>query len=210
MDATHWHQRWENNEIGFHEGDVNRYLDQYFTNLNLQQGDTVFVPLCGKTHDIHYLLAQGMRVVGAELSEIAIKQLFDELKLEPEISQHGELLRYQGANLTVWVGDIFALSANELGTINAVYDRAALVALPKPVRIRYTQHLLELTNRAKQLVVVFEYQQSEFSGPPFSVVADELHQHYNAFYQLTLLCKEPLEGGLRGQVPSMNVAWSLS
>ena len=48
MDAKHWHQRWENNEIGFHEGDVNRYLDQYFTNLNLQQGDTVFVPLCGK------------------------------------------------------------------------------------------------------------------------------------------------------------------
>ena len=66
VDAKHWHQRWENNEIGFHEGDVNRYLDQYFTNLNLQQGDTVFVPLCGKTHDIHYLLAQGMCVVGAE------------------------------------------------------------------------------------------------------------------------------------------------
>ena len=38
MDAKHWHQRWENNEIGFHEGDVNRYLDQFFTNLNLQQG----------------------------------------------------------------------------------------------------------------------------------------------------------------------------
>ena len=32
MDAKHWHQRWENNEIGFHEGDVNRYLDHYFTN----------------------------------------------------------------------------------------------------------------------------------------------------------------------------------
>ncbi|WP_278369195.1 thiopurine S-methyltransferase [Pseudoalteromonas lipolytica] len=210
MDAKHWHNRWENNEIGFHEGDVNRYLDQYFTNLSLQPGDTVFVPLCGKTHDIHFLLASGMKVVGAELSEIAIKQLFQELNLTPEITNHGTLTCYQGANLTVWVGDIFTLTPEQLGTVNAVYDRAALVALPLSMRVRYTQHILQLANKAQQLVVVFEYQQSEFSGPPFNVTANELHQHYDAYYQLALLCREPLEGGLKGKIPAMNAAWLLS
>ena len=176
MDAKHWHNRWENNEIGFHEGDVNRYLDQYFTNLSLQPGDTVFVPLCGT----------------------------------PEITNHGTLTCYQGANLTVWVGDIFTLTPEQLGTVNAVYDRAALVALPLSMRVRYTQHILQLANKAQQLVVVFEYQQSEFSGPPFNVTANELHQHYDAYYQLALLCREPLEGGLKGKIPAMNAAWLLS
>jgi thiopurine S-methyltransferase len=76
MQADFWHQRWAKGEIGFHESDINPLLIAHFANLGLEPGQRVFVPLCGKTHDISWLLAQGYNVVGAELSETAIKALF--------------------------------------------------------------------------------------------------------------------------------------
>lgn len=210
MDANHWHARWEKNEIGFHEGEVNHYLDRYFTKLNLQQGDSVFVPLCGKTYDIHYLLNKGLKVIGAELSEIAISQLFSELQLSPSITEHGELKCYSADNLTVWVGSIFDVTKELLGPISAVYDRAALVALPSQMRERYSQHVIHISQNAPQLLLVFQYQQSEMAGPPFSIETNEIHQHYSAYYQLSLLCEEPVEGGLKGNINAQNVIWHLS
>ncbi|MGO3301060.1 MAG: thiopurine S-methyltransferase [Pseudoalteromonas sp.] len=210
MDANHWHERWEKNEIGFHEDEVNQYLDRYFTKLNLQQGDTVFVPLCGKTFDIHFLLKSGIKVIGAELSEIAISQLFSELQLSPTITEHGELKCYSANNLIVWVGNIFDVSKELLGPIGAVYDRAALVALPSLMRERYSQHVIHLSQNAPQLLLVFQYQQREMAGPPFSIETSEIHKHYAAYYQLNLLCEEPVEGGLKGQVSANNVIWHLS
>ncbi len=210
MDANHWHERWEKNEIGFHEGEVNQYLDRYFTKLNLQQGDTVFVPLCGKTYDIHYLLNKGIKVVGAELSEIAISQLFSDLSLTPTITKHNELLCYNAAELTVWVGDIFNVTKSLLSKVDAIYDRAALVALPHEMRDNYSQHLIEITGNAPQLLAVFEYDQNEVAGPPFSVVASEIQALYAAYYKLNLLCEEPVAGGLKGQVSANNVIWYLT
>ncbi|WP_246614962.1 hypothetical protein [Agarivorans litoreus] len=84
MHEQFWHQKWEKDEIGFHEGEVNRFLYDYFNVLKLAAGARVFVPLCGKTRDIAWLLDKGMKVVGVELSEHAIKQLFAELNLEPK------------------------------------------------------------------------------------------------------------------------------
>ncbi|MGO2476872.1 MAG: thiopurine S-methyltransferase, partial [Pseudoalteromonas sp.] len=176
----------------------------------LQQGDTVFVPLCGKTFDIHFLLKSGIKVIGAELSEIAISQLFSELQLSPTITEHGELKCYSANNLIVWVGNIFDISKELLGPISAVYDRAALVALPSLMRERYSQHVINLSQNAPQLLLVFQYQQREMAGPPFSIETSEIHQHYAAYYQLNLLCEEPVEGGLKGQVSASNVIWHFS
>jgi thiopurine S-methyltransferase len=41
----------------------------------------VFLPLCGKTLDIHWLLSNGYPVAGSELGEVAVKQLFSELAI---------------------------------------------------------------------------------------------------------------------------------
>ncbi len=83
MDASFWHQRWEKNEIAFHERQANPLLVKYFDKLSLAQGRRVFVPLCGKTLDIAWLLSRGYRVAEAELSQVAIGQLFQELGVEP-------------------------------------------------------------------------------------------------------------------------------
>jgi thiopurine S-methyltransferase len=216
MQANFWHQKWQINEIGFHLPDANPLLVKYFSKLHLKKGTRVFLPLCGKTLDIAWLLAQGYRVAGAELSAIAIEDLFKSLNLTPSIKTLGGISHYSAANIDIFVGDIFKLSPAMLGAVDAVYDRAALVALPDAIRKLYTAHLQTLTNRetplnhVPQLLICFEYDQTLHAGPPFSISADEVKQHYQANYDINLLASEDLVGGLKGQTPAIEKVWWLN
>ncbi len=209
MDAGFWHKRWENDEIGFHEKEANPMLVKHFKDLSLKTGGRVFLPLCGKTLDIHWLLANGCRVAGAELSRAAVGQLFDELGARPDVSVAGEMHRYSADDIDVFVGDIFDLSGNMLGPVDAIYDRAALVALPEKMRGRYAAHLMGLTNKAPQLLVCYEYDQDLMEGPPFSVVDDEVYRHYGDGYDVRLLGRSFVRGGLRGNLAAKESVWLL-
>lgn len=176
----------------------------------MAKGSRVFIPLCGKTRDLGWLLSQGHRVCGAELSEIAVKQLFAELGVEPKISGEGKLQRYIAKNIDVFVGDIFDLSGKALGAVDAIYDRAALVALPKDMRERYSAHLREMTGAAPQLLVCYEYDQKSAEGPPFSIDKDEVERLYKNFYDLSLLKSSDVPGGLKGKTAAKENVWKLS
>jgi thiopurine S-methyltransferase len=199
MEANFWIEKWKNNEINFHQSQANPFLVQHFEKLSLPKGSRVFLPLCGKTLDAAWLLHRGYRVVGSELVELAIQQLFEELKVKPIISKTRELKLYSAKKLDIFVGDFFQLQKEELGPVDAVYDRAALVALPEEMRSLYSTHLTEITNKAPQLLIVFEYDQKIMQGPPFSINDEEVQKHYQSSYQLKLLEKADVVGGLKGQ-----------
>jgi thiopurine S-methyltransferase len=209
MEADFWHDKWEANQIGFHKAEANPLLIAHFPALGLAKGARVFVPLCGKTLDIPWLLAQGMRVAGAELSTLAVEQLFEDMGVTPEVAEVGALKRYSAEGVDIYAGDIFDLTAAELGGIDAVYDRAALVALPDAMRARYAAHLAEITGRAQQLVICFEYDQSKMNGPPFSVSPAEVERVHGAQYSLTALHSGPMAGGLKGVVEAEETVWLL-
>ena len=59
VDADFWNQRWQNNQIAFHQGRVNPLLDTHFGELALIPGDRVFVPLCGKAIDMRWPIDRG-------------------------------------------------------------------------------------------------------------------------------------------------------
>lgn len=210
MDAEFWLKKWEKNEIGFHLSEANPLLVKYLDTLKLDKNSRIFVPLCGKTLDIAWLLSKGYAVVGAELSEEAIKQLFNELGLTPQISKIGKLTLYQANNLTVFVGDIFHLTAEILGEVSAIYDRAALVALPEAMRIKYAAHLKQITNMAPKLLVTFTYDQSLKNGPPFSITQLEVEKHYSSCYKIELLETINVKGGLKGNVEAKENVWVLN
>ena len=168
------------------------------------------MPLCGKSLDLGWLLSRGYAVAGAELSELAITQLFAELGMEPSISDIGKLRRFRGEKIDLFVGDIFDLSREILGPVDAVYDRAALVALPETIRPRYTTHLKAITRMAPQLVIGYEYDQTVVAGPPFSVTSDELRRHYSGDYTLKLLARLEVPGGLKGKCPATEHIWRLT
>jgi thiopurine S-methyltransferase len=209
MQVDFWHQKWEKNEIGFHLPEANPMLVNHFHTLNLKHGARVFLPLCGKTLDIAWLLAQGYRVAGAELSALAIEDLFKSLNLTPTITKLGEITHYYASNIDIFVGDIFKVSSAMLGKIDAVYDRAALVALPEDMRKAYTSHLMSLSNKAPQMLICFEYDQSAHAGPPFSICVHEVKKHYQTTYDLTLLTSEAMPEGLKGKHPATEQVWWL-
>lgn len=209
MEANFWHQKWANKDIGFHQAEAHTLLVAHLSALNLSKGARIFLPLCGKTLDIHWLLAQGFSVVGAELSQIAIDELFAELEISPEIQSLGELTRYSAPKLDIFVGDIFTLTKDQLGRVDAIYDRAALVALPDAMRIKYAQHLVAISRTATQLLITFEYDQSKLEGPPFSVDQQAVNQLYSADYELNLLTTQALESPFKGQVEAVELVWRL-
>ncbi|MEM1240608.1 MAG: thiopurine S-methyltransferase [Cyanobacteria bacterium P01_H01_bin.26] len=209
MDTDFWLQRWQDNNIAFHRSEANPLLVSHFKALGLVEGSRVFVPLCGKTKDIAWLLANGYRVAGAELSEMAIEQLFMELGVEPKILEVDAVKHYSATDIDIFVGNIFELSGRTLGPVDAVYDRAALVALPAEMRDRYTAHLSEITHGAPQLLICYEYDQTLMAGPPFSISRDEVSRHYSDSYALTLLISQDVPGGLKGKCAATEYVWLL-
>jgi thiopurine S-methyltransferase len=209
MDASFWHDRWGSNDIAFHKNEANPLLVKYFGALSLAKNSRVFVPLCGKTLDIPWLLSKGYRVAGAELSKIAIEQLFEELGVQPTVKRAGGVEHYSAANIDIFVGDIFHLSRKLLGSVDAIYDRAALVALPEELRNRYTAHVTAITETAPQLLICYEYDQSLMEGPPFSVTNEEVNRHYSERYEVTLLAGIDVPGGLKGQCTAQEHVWML-
>ena len=209
MEAKFWHDRWEENQIGWHQPDGNILLTQYFGELDLPAGKCIFIPLCGKSRDIQWLLSHGYHIKGAELSELAITHLFEDLQITPTIHAEGGFKHYSADQIDIYVGDFFELSAAQLGPIDAVYDRAAYVALPHAMRLDYARHLAELTNHAPQLLITFLYDQSLVDGPPFSIPAQELHDQYGDTYDIEKVTAINLLGGIRGQCASEEIVWHL-
>ena len=206
MEHHFWHERWQANQLGFHEGRPNAMLVAHLGALALAPGARIFLPLCGKTRDIAWLRDQGFQLAGAELSEIAIRDLFADLGETPKIAPAGTLTHYAVPGVDMFVGDIFGLDADVLGAVDAIYDRAALVALPDEMRAAYVRHLPPLTGQAPQLLITFDYDQSVMAGPPFSVPETEVARLYRDSYTLTRLAAAPVEGKLKGTAAADEIA----
>ncbi|WP_369300527.1 thiopurine S-methyltransferase [Pseudomonas sp. N2-5-1-1] len=175
MEPKFWQERWARNQIGFHLPEVNPYLQRHWPKLALVEGAKVLVPLCGKSLDLMWLASLGYRVLGVELSEQAVQAFFSEQGLVPRISQRGVFKVYQADLIEVWCGDFFALDAEALADCSALYDRAALIALPPLMRAQYAEHLNALLRPGCQgLLITLDYDQTQKAGPPFAVTDDEV------------------------------------
>ena len=125
------------------------------------------------------------------------------------LDQHMNLRRYSAENIDIFTGDVFDLTTNILGSVDAIYDRAALVALPRDTRPRYGAHLARITGTAPQFLICFEYDQSLMDGPPFSTDASEVARIYGQTYTLTDHAAKEVEGGLKGKIPATERVWLL-
>lgn len=193
MQIADWAQRWAEGKIGFHEGRPNALLAAHAAELG--QARKVLVPLCGKTEDMAFLVAQGHEVVGIEAVEPAVAAFFAEHGLTPAIEPGPRgLVVYRAPRITILAGDVFAATTEDLGGANALYDRAAMVALPPDVRVRYVAHLRAvLPAGSPGLLVTFDYDQARIAGPPFAVGEAEV-RHLYAGAEVSLLHTGPGEG----------------
>jgi thiopurine S-methyltransferase len=159
MDPAFWRSRWQDRQIGFHEGKPNAFLSRFAERLT----GRVLVPLCGKSEDLAYLESLGHEVVGIELAESAVREFYSD---------------HPGTSVQIINSDLFAVTPAQVGRIDSIYDRAALIALPPQMRVRYAAHLQELAPAARMLLVTLEYPEGTMAGPPFSVLEDEVRSLY--------------------------------
>jgi len=188
MDAEFWHQRWRDGQIGFHQDRVTPLLEKHWDALGLPAGSKVFVPLAGKSLDMDWLAARGHRVLGMELSELAVQQFFTERGVEPTISTSRLGEHYTAGAIELVRGDVFALDAASLADCAAVYDRAALIALPPDMRKRYADEpYARLPTGCRGLLITLDYPQHEKNGPPFSVDEDEVRALFHRDWRIDVL-----------------------
>ena len=192
MQREFWLERWQEGQIGFHQDRINNYLTRHFGRTGAQKGGTVLVTLCGKSLDMVWLHEQGLRVVGVELSPLAVDAFFSENKLQPAITRSGKFQRFHADDITLLCGDFFDLTADDTGDIAAVYDRASLIALPPEMRRGYADHLAKLLPRGTcVLLITMEYPQEQMQGPPFAVRESEVHALYDKEFKVE--CLESLD-----------------
>ena len=192
---TDWISRWESNKIGWHAEQVNRHLNKYLDRFELSFGESVFVPLCGKTNDMKYLLEKNIKVIGVEMSNIAIEQFFSENNLDYSVSKIGQFILYEGNGIILYCGDFFDLDSKHLENVKAIYDRASLIALDEGLRQKYAKHLSDIIEfDARILLLTLNYPQQQRSGPPFAVSKEEVKQLFNGSFDIQeLYCIEDIE-----------------
>ncbi len=188
MEIAFWEQRWQEKQTGFHLDQVNPWLKKFWPDIKLAQGSHVFVPLCGKSLDLLWLEKSGYRVTGVECSQLAVETFFTENNLACKRETCGTLQLYSSANINLLQGDFFELQAAMLASVSALYDRAALIALPAEMRQRYVAKLIEvLPAQTVILLITLEYNQALMSGPPFSVAETEVRTLYGQRFHIHTL-----------------------
>lgn len=186
MKASFWHKCWEKNSLGFHQEQVHPFLSEYLLPLVNDQDKHVFVPLCGKSLDMFWL-AQHMQVSGSELSDIACRDFFANASITANTSVYQSnhdltpFIKYSFDNITLLQGDFFKLTAQDLlldkKSIDWIYDRAALIALPAEMREPYIEHLISFIGTGTRLFLIsIEFPPDEISGPPFSITQQSISE----------------------------------
>lgn len=189
MHQGYWLTKWQTADTHFNEPNPHRYLVKYFNEIATGENNKIFVPLCGKSIDMTWLLEHQQKVIGVELSHIPVNEFFNENKLGKHIDQTESFTIYQNPSCTIYNGNIFDLKPKHLTDINAVYDRGAFIALPPDtMRQQYIDWLKRtLPSHCKVLLITFEFDQNEMKGPPFSVTMDEIKEYFGDSFSVDLL-----------------------
>lgn len=179
MQHDFWHERWRTGQTGFHRATAHTFLERWWPALEVSTDARVYVPLCGKSLDMTWLAGRGHAVAGSELSPIAIGEFFASQGLAPRIGARASYTVHTAGPYEILQGDALALTTAELGPVQAAYDRAALFALPPPMRVVYARSFAALLPAgARVLLIALEYPQHLADGPPFSVQRDEIDRLY--------------------------------
>jgi thiopurine S-methyltransferase len=198
MDAEFWLERWREGRTHVHQARITPPLERFWPTLQFAPGSRILVPLCGKSLDMSWLAQRGLRVLGVELSPLAVEQFFDEHGLTPQVRRSAMGEHYIAGNIEIIRGDIFDVDAETLRGCAGVFDRAALVALPRAMREPYVRHVYgQLPDDYQGLLITLDYPQQEMDGPPFSVDDAEVqalyadHSSAELIYRRDVLHLEP-------------------
>lgn len=175
MELSYWKSRWRKKKVGFHMPGGYPGLIKHWASLKIPPSATVIVPFCGKSRDLIHLSKHCARVIGVEISEVAIHEFLTDNNLHAEHSSYKGFKIFKTGNMELWCGDFLKLPVQKIPVPDLIYDKAALVALPPEKRGAYAEKVLALSiPETRILLHHFIYNQDEMPGPPFSVTKEEI------------------------------------
>ena len=189
IDNNFWLQRWqEPGDPAFHETTVQPLLKKYADQFDLHQQMTVFLPLCGKSHDIYWLAQQVDQVYGCELSTLAIERFFNHYQLKFEKTPlSDEHICYRAENISLISGDIFTLDMSLLPQFDLIYDRAALIALTAEHRDGYVDKLRHQLKESGHIFLITLDYDEQLDKPPFSINRQTVNTLFKSFKHIACL-----------------------
>lgn len=194
MEHAEWLERWRAGRTPFHMNQVNPWLVRFAHRLDLGPDRRVLVPLCGKTLDLEYLARQGGSIFGVDLAEEALRQFLAGQQREATRQVRGEATFLLAEPFTLVAADILTLTPEQMGRFHAIWDRAALVAMPSTCRATYMRMLVSgLQPGGRILLVSMEYDTALMDGPPFSVSAQEIEDLLGNSEQVELLAEQEVD-----------------
>lgn len=193
MELSYWQSKWKKGKIGFHMEDGYPGLSKHWGTIDVKN-PVALVPLCGKTKDLLFLSKHSSKVVGVEISKLAVESFLRENKLEANRSDFADFTIYQSGNIEIWQGDFFKLPEHKVPPLDLIYDKAALIALPPDMRKKYALKIFGLVSaHTKILLHLFDYRQEEMAGPPFSVPLEEAKDYFGKRFTIDLLERDELD-----------------
>lgn len=150
---------------------------------------TIFIPFCGRSLDMAYLISAGYYVVGCEKNEEIVQQIFTDIEAEPEVKEaigtNGHVKVYQFRKLKIYVCDFFNLP--KLPDVDGCFDKAVLVRLPPEQRKKYCVKMDRITNTAPQLLIAYEH--ARYGAHVDSLPEQLLNQLYGQCYNVESLSR---------------------
>ena len=205
MGKEFWLERWNQGAIGWHQESVEPALISWASH---RKPSRILVPLCGKSLDLIWLRDQGYDVVGVELSPTACEAFLQEHQLAYKKTIHGEHVFYESPGILIINGDFFTLAPEKVGQFGAVYDRAALIAIPLKLRKTYAAKIIELVSEwihgvdFEILQLVLDRSTQDLEGPPYSVSPEAVESLYGQYFKVSVLSRVQVEA--RGPVGSQS------
>ena len=180
-----WKHMWDINDLKFHQMTVYPDLVKY-ESIFFKNHSKVFLPLCGKSLDMIYLADKGYDVYGCELVEKAVKSFFLEnsISYKKNCLENTDIISYKGneKKITIYHGNILLLSSQLIGKFEAIWDRAALVAINILQRPNYANVLQDvMASDCKYLLNTFVLSGKEYEGPPHTVTEEDIEKLFGNF-----------------------------
>ncbi|GAB1598651.1 probable thiopurine S-methyltransferase [Argonauta hians] len=184
-EMKYWTNRWQENNITFHQENVHISLEKNLEKLIAGRKEIkVLFPLCGKCVDMKLLADKGHYIIGVDVAEQALENFFTENNLEHTVEEladnKGKLFKSKDGKIKLYCMDFFEFTKDFEGQVNAVWDRGALVAINPKTRTRYTQTIKQLlAPDCHYMIATMQYDPSLYPGPPYNVTKEDVEDLYS-------------------------------
>jgi len=195
----YWENRYKTRCFQWHIDQVHPQLLKYLGELtNLGEGKQeslkFFVPLCGKSKDIPFLLSLGFEVFGIEVVASVIQEFSKENDIELEFDEGKHLYSSKDGKLKIYCEDMFKCPIEEYGPFDCIWDRASFIALDYAFRPAYMDvvkrsvaHGIGSGHKFRYLIQTVKYDKNNFNGPPKCVDAEDFKEHFESWAKVTVL-----------------------